>query len=137
MSLRKYDSLETLKSYSFWNFIRIDYIRLNPDPPVKGKTLHIDFKGTLSEPVTEGAYVVVQVKFGLVQLIKKTFDLCEEIEKIDKKCPLDKGPIEISRDVDLPRAIRKFLSPNHHLTTGTNITLLIHGWATIYSWGKW
>lgn len=96
---------------------------MNPDPPLKGKTLHIDFKGTLSETVTDGAYVVVQVKYGLIQLIKKTFDLCEEIEKIDEKCPLEKGPIQISRDVDLPKAIRKLLSLNGQMMAGTNMTL--------------
>jgi hypothetical protein len=87
---------------------RIDYIKLNPATPVRGENLHIDFKGKLKETVYDGAYVRLTVKYRYVQLIKKVFDLCDEIQKIDEKCPLEKGDLLISKDVQLPKAIRKY-----------------------------
>lgn len=86
---------------------RIDYINLNPDPPQKGETLTIDFKGVLSEEVPEGTVAEVTVKFGVVQLIKKKFDLCKEIKNIDEECPIPAGPLELTKSVDLPKEIRK------------------------------
>ncbi|KAI8339721.1 ML domain-containing protein [Chlamydoabsidia padenii] len=111
------------------DILTIDYIRLNPDPPVKGKNLHIDFKGSLKETVEDGAYINIVVKYGLVQLLKKSFDLCEEIQKIDKACPLKKGPIEISRDVELPKAIPggKYTVEAHVYTVNDDPITCLHG----------
>jgi hypothetical protein len=35
---------------------------LTPDPPVKGETLDIEFKGWLSEEVVNGSYIDLTVK---------------------------------------------------------------------------
>ncbi|CAO3599353.1 unnamed protein product [Absidia cylindrospora] len=88
-----------------YDILEIEYINLTPETPARGENLHIDFKGILKETVYAGAYVRVTVKYGYVQLIKKVFDLCEEIQKIDEKCPLEKGPLVLSKDVKLPKAI--------------------------------
>ncbi|KAF9109662.1 hypothetical protein BGX27_007354, partial [Mortierella sp. AM989] len=37
--------------------LKIDYVNLNPNPPLKGQTLTIDAKGFLSEAVVEGATI--------------------------------------------------------------------------------
>ncbi|KAG1455638.1 hypothetical protein G6F56_007018 [Rhizopus delemar] len=62
------------------DILTIEYIRLNPEIPVKGQKLEIDFKGYLSEQVPEGTKVEIIVKLGLIQLIRKTFDFCEKIQ---------------------------------------------------------
>lgn len=80
---------------------------MTPDPPRKGETLTIDFKGNLKEEVPEGTTVEVRVKFGVVQLIHKTFDFCEEATKLDEECPIEAGDIQITKSVDLPKEIRK------------------------------
>ncbi|ORY96834.1 ML domain-domain-containing protein [Syncephalastrum racemosum] len=87
------------------DLLEIEYIDLNPDPPQKGETLTIDFKGELSEEVPEGTMAEVTVKFGVVQLIKKNFDLCKEIKNIDEECPIPAGPLQITKSVDLPKEI--------------------------------
>lgn len=58
----------------------------------------------------EGTTVLVQVKYGLVQLIKKTFDFCQEVKKVDEECPIPAGDLVFTKQVDLPKEIRKFLS---------------------------
>ncbi|CAO3634233.1 unnamed protein product [Cunninghamella blakesleeana] len=87
------------------NLLIIEDITLTPDPPEKGKTLKIDFKGYLEEEVVKGAYVDIKVKLGLVQLIHKKFDFCKEIENINEKCPIPEGDLQISKEVKLPGQI--------------------------------
>lgn len=82
-------------------------ITLNPDPPQKGQTLTIDFKGKLKEEVPEGTSVLVQVKYGVVQLIKKEFDFCEQVKNVDEECPIPAGDLVFTKQVDLPKEIRK------------------------------
>lgn len=45
------------------------------------------------------------VKWGLITLISQTVDLCEQIKEVDLECPLEKGPMTLTKDVKLPNAI--------------------------------
>lgn len=74
---------------------------------VSGQTLSIKATGVLSEPVEEGSKVHLQVKYGLITLINQEEDLCSQLENVDKSCPLEKGDLEFSKDVDLPKQIPK------------------------------
>lgn len=47
----------------------------------------------------------LQVKYGLITLINQERDLCDTIDKADLKCPLEKGEMSLTKDVDLPREI--------------------------------
>jgi hypothetical protein len=47
----------------------------------------------------------IQVKYGLITLINQERDLCETIEKADLECPLKKGEMSMTKDVDLPNEI--------------------------------
>jgi hypothetical protein len=55
--------------------------------------------------VEEGAYVVLQVKYGLIRLINTKADLCENIQNVDLECPIKKGKTTIKKDADLPAEI--------------------------------
>jgi hypothetical protein len=70
-----------------------------------GKTLSIIATGTLHEAIEEGAKVHLQVKYGLITLINQEADLCEQVKNVDLECPLDKGKLKLSKDVDLPKEI--------------------------------
>ena len=65
----------------------------------------ITAKGTLSEKVVEGSYVLLTVKMGLITLIRANESLCEQLEKVDKKCPLSDGELTFQRTVTLPAQI--------------------------------
>ncbi|CDS07375.1 hypothetical protein LRAMOSA01324 [Lichtheimia ramosa] len=92
------------------DLLTVKDITLHPDPPLKGETLTIDFKGELKEEVPEGTTVLVQVKYGVVQLLKKTFDFCQEVKKVDEKCPIPAGDLVFTKQVDLPKEI----PPGHY-----------------------
>lgn len=61
--------------------------------------------GTLKEDVAEGAYVLLQVKYGLIRLVSTKADLCEQVGNVDMKCPVKKGKAKITKDVELPKEI--------------------------------
>lgn len=90
-------------------FGSIDYVTLNPDPPIKGQNLEIDFKGYLSETVPNGTVVELLVKYGVVKLLQKKFDFCDEIQKVDEICPIPEGDLTFHKQVELPKDIRKLL----------------------------
>jgi hypothetical protein len=55
----------------------------------------------------DGAYADVTVKLGLVKLLHKRFDICEELSKADAElqCPVEPGQYTITQTVELPREI--------------------------------
>ena len=103
----------------------IKKVNLTPNPPVKyvphylcvcevaqglmerhrGSTLTIEAVGDLLEDVDEGAYVVLQVKYGLIRLVNTEADLCEQVSNVDLTCPIKKGKTTIVKDVQLPKEI--------------------------------
>ncbi|KAI9105697.1 ML domain-containing protein [Phlyctochytrium arcticum] len=83
----------------------LESITVTPDPPQRGQLLTVDVKGHLDEAIDVGATVDVRVKLGLIKLLDKTFDLCEEIKQIGRECPLEKGPIHVNHTVELPREL--------------------------------
>lgn len=70
-----------------------------------GSELIIRAAGTVFEPIKEGAYINLSVKYGLIRLINTKADLCEQTEKADLKCPIEKGILSIEKAVDIPKEV--------------------------------
>ena len=70
-----------------------------------GHDLVIKASGTVSEPIEEGAYVALQVKYGLIRLISTKADLCEQVKNVDLECPIDAGDLTLTKTVELPKEI--------------------------------
>ncbi|KAL4897921.1 ML domain-containing protein [Aspergillus ambiguus] len=87
------------------DILQIKSVDLTPNPPLPGQSLTIKASGTLRETIDEGAYVLVEVKYGLITLLKQKADLCEQIANVDLKCPLEKGDMTLTKRVDLPAHI--------------------------------
>ncbi|TVY29477.1 Phosphatidylglycerol/phosphatidylinositol transfer protein [Lachnellula hyalina] len=87
------------------DILELEHINLTPNPPLKGNTLTIEAVGTLKEKVEEGAYVILQVKYGLIRLVSTKADLCEQVSNVDMECPIEKGKAVITKDVELPGEI--------------------------------
>jgi hypothetical protein len=83
----------------------IHTVDLTPNPPLPGQTLTIEAAGTLRERIEKGATVLLEVKYGLITLIRQTADLCEQIENVDLHCPLEKGDMVLKKQVELPKQI--------------------------------
>ena len=47
----------------------------------------------------------LSVKYGLITIIRQTADLCDTIGKVDLECPLKKGELALTKDVELPKQI--------------------------------
>lgn len=87
------------------DLIVIDELNVTPNPPKRGDTLSIYARGTVLEDITEGAYVDIVVKYGLIRILHQTLDLCEQTDKVDLACPIKEGKVELEREVQLPKVI--------------------------------
>lgn len=67
--------------------------------------MEIKATGTVFEPIVEGAYINLVVKYGLIRLINQEVDLCEQTEKADLKCPIEKGVLSITKSVEIPKEV--------------------------------
>jgi hypothetical protein len=70
-----------------------------------GEKLTIKATGNFKDKVEKGFKMHLQVKYGLITLINQEADGCDTIGKADLECPLDKGEMTLSKDVDLPQQI--------------------------------
>ncbi|KAJ2992784.1 hypothetical protein NUW58_g2048 [Xylaria curta] len=87
------------------DIVVIEKVDLSPNPPQAGTQLVIHASGTVNAPITQGAYVKLVVKYGLIRLISTTADLCEQVENVDLKCPIEKGVLSITKSVDIPKEV--------------------------------
>ncbi|WP_455361824.1 ML domain-containing protein [Streptomyces sp. SYSU K21746] len=61
------------------DLLTIDSMTATPTTPAPGKDLQITITGTTSADITDGAYIDVTVKLGLIKLLRKQFDLFAEL----------------------------------------------------------
>ncbi|CAN8102120.1 unnamed protein product [Discula destructiva] len=87
------------------DILTIEKVDLSPNPPQAGTPLVIKAAGTVAETIEEGAYVALQVKYGLIRLISTKADLCEQVKNVDKECPIKAGALTFEKSVDLPNEI--------------------------------
>ncbi|KAL1864505.1 hypothetical protein VTK73DRAFT_5831 [Phialemonium thermophilum] len=87
------------------DILEIREVDLTPNPPEAGQTLSITAVGAASKDIEDGAYVNLQVKYGLIRLVNTKADLCKQIGNVDLECPIEKGLVSIKKDVDLPKEI--------------------------------
>lgn len=83
-----------------------------------GTTLSISAEGYLNEDIEEGAKVHITVKYGVITLINQETDLCEQTKNVDLECPLEKGELKLTKDVDLPKEIPPVRIPRSLLRRG-------------------
>ncbi|WVW84722.1 phosphatidylglycerol/phosphatidylinositol transfer protein [Kwoniella bestiolae CBS 10118] len=89
--------------------VQLKSIHVTPDPPVPGKNLTVEVEADVIEPIKEGAYADVTVKLGLIKLLQKQFDVCEEARNANAtvQCPVAPGPYKVKQTVELPKEIPK------------------------------
>ncbi|GAA5895920.1 sterol transporter [Sporobolomyces salmoneus] len=87
--------------------LQIDSIKITPDPPKPGQDLTIVASGRAQSKIDVGTYADVTVKLGLIKLLTKTFDVCEELDNANAtlRCPIAPGTHTITQTVALPREI--------------------------------
>jgi hypothetical protein len=87
------------------DILTVESVDLLPNPPLAGKELVIKAVGSVTEKIEEGAYVLLQIKYGLIRIISTKADLCEQIKNVDMECPIEPGVITVTKAVSLPNEI--------------------------------
>ncbi|WPG99652.1 Hypothetical protein R9X50_00247100 [Acrodontium crateriforme] len=88
------------------DILELEKVDLNPNPPKAGQKLVVTAKGTLKKDVEAGAKIHLQVKYGLITIIRQTVDLCDNVQNVDLECPLKKdNETALTKEVDLPSQI--------------------------------
>ena len=59
----------------------------------------------MKEKIEDGAKVHLRLKYGLITFFNGEQDLCDQVKEVDKECPIEKGPLAITKSVDLPNEI--------------------------------
>ncbi|KAF8338018.1 ML domain-containing protein [Cantharellus anzutake] len=79
------------------------------EPPVPGEDLTVTAEGTVTKTIEEGAYANVVVKLGVIKLLQKTFDVCEEARHNNAtiQCPVEADHYTVVQTVALPKDIPK------------------------------
>lgn len=85
--------------------LELQQITLTPNPPQAGANLSFEAIGTVSKTIEPGAYVEVDVRYGFIRLLHQTFDLCDEIGKIDVSCPIRDGEQVIRKVIEIPQEV--------------------------------
>ncbi|KAB5591331.1 hypothetical protein CTheo_5204 [Ceratobasidium theobromae] len=91
----------------------LQILSIEADPePSPGKNTTITLKANVLEPIEEGAYTDVEVKLGLIRILRKKFDICEEARKAkaEVQCPVASGSYVVKQTISLPREIPPVLA---------------------------
>ncbi|KAJ2655959.1 hypothetical protein IWW48_005277 [Coemansia sp. RSA 1200] len=97
------------------DIVDIEYVTLDPEKPKRSSPVHLNALAHIKEPIA-AATANVRVKYGFLTLLNRNYNLCEELKSnLNKTCPVDKGPIEVDIDVDIPGFIPPVNSDEKHL----------------------
>ena len=55
--------------------------------------------------INTGAKVKITVYYGMIRILDQDFDICENLDQVDMKCPIEKGEITVTKGVDIPKQI--------------------------------
>lgn len=108
-------TVHTMDGWSFvdcglaTDVVQLKSLTVSPDPPVPGKNLTVSVEADVLETINDGASADVVVKLGLIKLLQKTFDVCQEAVDANAtvRCPVAPGTYSISQTVELPKEIPK------------------------------
>lgn len=84
---------------------KIKNVELFPSAPVKGRSLTINMDGFLEKDVSDGSELKIIFKFLRIDLLRKKFDLCKELDNTEDapmKCPILSGEKSWSYTFDVP-----------------------------------
>ncbi|KAG1801542.1 ML domain-containing protein [Suillus plorans] len=105
--------VHTMESWSWkdcgssTDVVQLESISVSPDPPKPGQDLTVTVVGTAQQRIEDGAYADVVVKLGLIKLLSKSFDVCDEARNANAtiQCPVEEGSYTVVETVALPKEI--------------------------------
>ncbi|KAJ3268718.1 Phosphatidylglycerol/phosphatidylinositol transfer protein [Terramyces sp. JEL0728] len=85
--------------------LTVSQVTLAPYPIPAGQSIVIAASGALSSTIVAGTVVNVAVKLGLIPLINKKLDFCDEAAKVNVSCPIAPGPQQIQLTELIPSSV--------------------------------
>ncbi|KAJ1659475.1 Phosphatidylglycerol/phosphatidylinositol transfer protein [Coemansia sp. RSA 25] len=84
------------------DLLDIKYADIDPEQPKRSTPVHINALAYVKDRI-DSATANIKVKWGFITLLNRDYDLCKELESnLNKTCPVEEGPIELSIDIDVP-----------------------------------
>ncbi|KAJ2764091.1 hypothetical protein IWQ56_004615 [Coemansia nantahalensis] len=84
------------------DLLDIDYVALDPEQPRRSTPVHVNALAYVKDHI-DSATANIKVRYGFLTLLNRNYDLCAELKtNLNKTCPVDAGPVEVSVDVDVP-----------------------------------
>lgn len=71
----------------------------------RGENLTVEAIGTLTEDVEAGTKLFLTVKYNAVTLLAQEVDLCDRIPNFGLSCPIKKGPLDVTKTVEVPSMV--------------------------------
>ncbi|KAH7106984.1 ML domain-containing protein [Auriculariales sp. MPI-PUGE-AT-0066] len=101
------DKVEIVDCGAPTDAVLLKSVEISPDPPKPGEPVTVTVTGTVQERLNDGAWADVTVKVGLIKLLQKRFDVCEEASNSNAtiQCPVDPDTYTIVQTVELPKEI--------------------------------
>ncbi|CAG9945329.1 unnamed protein product [Clonostachys rosea f. rosea IK726] len=87
------------------DLVQVQLLSTDPNPVKAGRQVSVKATLDVEQTITDGSYVKVVIKYGLIQLISTTADLCEQVSNAGIKCPIEAGKHQISFQADMPAVI--------------------------------
>lgn len=75
-------------------------IDIDPNPPRKGENVSIIAFGSLQETLNDGAYIVAEMKKGVLRFPKIKASICENLVG---GCPVQKGATKLELKFEIPK----------------------------------
>lgn len=85
------------------------------------------------ETIEKGAYMKLTVKYGLVRLVNIVTDLCDQVKNVDLECPINKGVLSITKEVELPREIPPVHETARRVTDGVDTNKCSQGRYNVFA----
>ncbi|KAJ2016912.1 hypothetical protein GGI01_001860 [Coemansia sp. RSA 376] len=84
------------------DLLDIQYADIEPEQPKRSTPVHINALAYVKDRI-DSATANIKVKWGFITLLNRNYDLCKELkDNLNKTCPVEEGPIELSIDIDVP-----------------------------------
>jgi len=97
------DNIQLIDCGTDEDAFKLNSIVATPYPPRSGENVTVEASGTVFIPILEGAFVDITVKLGVVKLLTKRVDICEQARNGGElDCPLPEGEYHVKETFEIP-----------------------------------
>lgn len=72
-----------------------------------GQSLRVEAFGTLTKDIESGTKLFLKIDYNSIPLLEQEVDLCDQFPRVGFSCPVKKGPLNITRTVEITSMVPK------------------------------